>query len=381
MISESMHSKEPAPHSPGIPAKPRQERGIPSLDGVRGLAVLFVIFDHASDEGMRIVPDADFNRVGTYGVYLFFVLSSFLLTYPFLDRNREEIKEPGLWLNYFLRRFLRIVPLYLLALAFFTFTGDLTWSEFRNHVTLREGRWHFWTIPVEFKFYFLLPILALIIIHALRRSWLLSLGLLVGLWICLEWLVFPLEKAWSLDRNIRLERSIETFLLGTAAGVAFWFFRRTPPSPRFRPWSEAIAGACLAGMILRVPAVYEVVAPGEGEIKSFDNDHIFCGVLWSLFLVTMLNGSGWIRRAFEWPPLRYLGLVSYSAYLWHRGVIKLVERSSMPPVAELAVAFLSVVAVASITWFLVERPLSRIRWPSQTPAQRDAVSGTSERSV
>lgn len=64
---------EPFPVNPLPPAR------LPALDGARGIAVLLVLFDHASDANMQIFTGADVNRAGKYGVYLFFVLSAFLV--------------------------------------------------------------------------------------------------------------------------------------------------------------------------------------------------------------------------------------------------------------------------------------------------------------
>ena len=82
---------------------------VPALDGARGLAILLVLLDHASDAHLYLFAGADLNRAGKYGVYLFFVLSSFLLTLPFCaGRAPTDLRS---WLNYGMRRFLRIFPL------------------------------------------------------------------------------------------------------------------------------------------------------------------------------------------------------------------------------------------------------------------------------
>ena len=320
-----------------------------------------VVLDHAGDEGMRLFEGADVNRVGRYGVYLFFVLSAFLLTFPFLSRSAEELRSPLTWANYFLRRFLRIFPLYAVVLVFFTLTGELDWSQLRDHLLLREGRWHFWTIPVEFKFYFVLPVVALVFVFLSRKAWVSAIATGAVLGLGLEWVLFPIEEAWSLERGLRLGRTIETFLLGSAAGAIYWCLIRRPAPRRLKPWFEAVSILCLVTMLLRVPAIYEVVIPNAGNVKSFDDDHIFCGIVWSLFLVSYLNGTGMIRGALEWAPLCYLGLISYSAYLWHRGVLKFVDDLHVPPIAQLFISLALVIAVATVTYLLIERPSSRIR--------------------
>src|SRR3954447_733875 len=88
----------------------------PALDGLRGLAVLLVLLDHASDAELRLFPGANMNRAGKYGVYLFFVLSAFLLTHLLLLTPAEKLARFRTWFTYFVRRFLRIFPLYALVL-------------------------------------------------------------------------------------------------------------------------------------------------------------------------------------------------------------------------------------------------------------------------
>ncbi len=344
-------------------ARPRQEGGLPSLDGARGLAVVMVLLDHAGDEGMRLFAGADMNRMGKYGVYLFFVLSAFLLTYPFLNRTTEELRDGRTWANYFLRRFLRIFPLYAVVLVFFAVTDYFTWPEARDHLLLRDGQSHFWTIPVEFKFYFALPFLALALAFLSRKAWVAAIGTGLALWAVLEWGLFPLEAAWSLDKDILLSRTIQPFLLGSVAGAIYWLFCRYPLPPRARPWLEGVAVICLLAMLLRVPSVYEIVMRSPKNVEGFKNDERFCGVVWSIFLVAHLHGTGFVRRLLSWGPLCYLGIISYSAYLWHRGVLRYVEDLRLSSLTQLLVTVAILIPVATVTYLLIERPLSKVRLP------------------
>ena len=61
-----------------------QKLYVHALDGLRGLAVLMVFLSHTSLSGHRALPFVNFAGTGKMGVFLFFILSSFLLTYPFL---------------------------------------------------------------------------------------------------------------------------------------------------------------------------------------------------------------------------------------------------------------------------------------------------------
>ena len=98
-----------------------QRLQLDSLDGLRGVAVLIVVVSHLSNSGMYLLPLVNLRGNGKSGVYLFFLLSSFLLTYPFLLKGKDALDRAYL-ANYALRRFLRIYPLYFcyLLLALLT---------------------------------------------------------------------------------------------------------------------------------------------------------------------------------------------------------------------------------------------------------------------
>ncbi|MEY8199454.1 MAG: acyltransferase family protein, partial [Colwellia sp.] len=148
-----------------------------ALDGLRGFAALIVIFSHTSNVGMQYLPMLDLSGIGKSGVFLFFLLSSFLLTLQLLKKG-SDIFTVGTMSHYWQRRFFRIYPLFTLYLLsalltpylIFQLLGrsdtgvpfHLTLQEFIGHMTLQEGKSVTWSIAVEFKFYFILPFLAFI---------------------------------------------------------------------------------------------------------------------------------------------------------------------------------------------------------------------------
>src|SRR4051794_11471208 len=81
-----------------------------ALDGLRGVAVFTVFLSHSSGRGLSLAPWLNFTGIGHLGVYLFFVLSGFLLGHSLL------VSRPTTW-EFYVRRFLRIFPLYALVLS------------------------------------------------------------------------------------------------------------------------------------------------------------------------------------------------------------------------------------------------------------------------
>lgn len=150
---------------------------INSLNGIRGFAVLLVLLSHASNKGINIHPSLSFSGAGKYGVFLFFVLSAFLLTRQFIIAKSKKEPLPNFITHYFIRRFLRIFPLFTcVLLAYFILykTGygiyDIDGIKLIKTFLLLDGPGIFWTIPVEFQYYFILPIVALLLIYFNVRS-------------------------------------------------------------------------------------------------------------------------------------------------------------------------------------------------------------------
>jgi peptidoglycan/LPS O-acetylase OafA/YrhL len=337
---------------------------LPALDGVRGLAVLLVLLDHASDAGMRLFAAADLNRAGKYGVYLFFVLSAFLLTYQFCTRKPAELARGAVWMNYMVRRFFRIYPLYLFVLVAMVFMGKRQWEDVFTHLLLRDGTGHFWTIPVEFKYYLVLPLLVLPILWGFRKSG--AWGTVTSLISAALLAVFFLaERAWSMEPEILLWWSLAPFLLGSIAAFAHWTMHRNPA--RFRRFAvafEVAAAAAAITLVFRLPGVFNPLFSRADPVSKFAYDPLVCGMLWTIFLLGVLHGSGLMRRALEWPPLRYLGLISFSAYLWHKKFITDVDDLPVPPQVRLLAFLAIVIGISTASYFLIERPLSRLRWKS-----------------
>src|SRR5665213_1037330 len=149
---------------------------MPQLDGLRALAVLAVWFEHW---GAPPIPGLKYiHELGGLGVFLFFVLSGFLIT-GILLRGREAIETQGIALRevtrtFYIRRFLRILPVYYVVLfstaILLPNTRRLFWWHFTYTTNLWYGvHWfdyvpgaHFWSLAVEEQFYLAWPWLVLL---------------------------------------------------------------------------------------------------------------------------------------------------------------------------------------------------------------------------
>ena len=354
------------------PPEPSSGVVLPEIDGLRAVAAMNVLVCHAM-QGSRWAPRLVLPLLdGGIGVELFFVLSGFLLFLPFL-RAKERGQRVQLG-PYALRRMLRILPAYyvnLVLLLLFQWPEGLATpfglTTIFAHLTLTFSVSEamvgaispvYWSLCVEEQFYLLLPLCARL--FAGRRG---VVALLVSLPI-------PTLASYVWHRNfgalgVTLTTSLPyhwtAFALGMLiarayAGRAF----RGAPSDKKTPASSvgfpllAVAGLAMVcasrPYVQREPAFVQAWALG-----------------WALVLTSVLAGPRWLGAPLRWRPVRLLGLMTFSVYLWHMPVAERVLTLSDSPwsFASTLVRILAVFAFtlpfAAGSYLLVERPFMELR--------------------
>jgi len=346
------------------------------LDGLRGLAVLFVLLSHLGIAGADPVPGLSFVGSGKYGVFLFFVLSAFLLSLPLLRIPEPELGNRRLWFNYAMRRGLRIFPLFTLVLVISYLFADsgyvipLSAPELARHLLLQEGKSVFWTVPVEFKYYLVLPFTVLLFVLPLRRNLAASaLAILVALLLIEGWL-WPARDTGI--NSVGLGPYLPIFLLGSFAALlhnrllACTWTR----SPTVQRSAEMGAFLLLAVAFLLVPEVTSRVLGAPILSSRFHQDFLLFGGIWSAFIVLSFLGTGTLRRLLAAAPIRFVGVISFSAYLWHMPVINLVQGLGLPPVIAGWSGLALIIGISSLSYLLIERPFLRLRIPLKIPDKR-----------
>ncbi len=314
--------------------EPKQERlcilTIKSLDGLRGLAVLLVLLSHMSLVGINLLPGLDFSGMGKSGVYLFFVLSAFLLTWQALEA--DNILSPSYWAGYAVRRVCRIYPLYTMAVLFsFGLTNyaagyapviDAPINIVR-HLTLREGEGIYWAIPVEFKYYLLLPFVTLIIAGCSRVHFILPFVV-----TCLA--VFASYRIWppadTVANSIGLGPYLAMFFLGSLSAVLCSGSGKINVLLQYPRILEITGWLSIAVALLTIPALTRALFDPEIENNTFHREFIFYGVIWSIAVVSAFHGRMLFQKFFAFPACRFVGRVSFSVYLWHIIILNLVNK-------------------------------------------------------
>jgi peptidoglycan/LPS O-acetylase OafA/YrhL len=331
-------------------------------------------------------PLAWLFAMGGAGVDVFFTLSAFLLTIPFAVDMLVAAPTPDLG-EYARRRLLRIVPAYyvqiaiLLGLAAIGVTEGWVWSgatfgSVLAHLTFYLDAWPlvaphnppWWTLPVEMWFYLLLPLLARCLRP--RRWWWLLLAIAASL--AYRYWLMRSGSGLTLGRQTnwgdQLPGRLHQFLVGMLAAYAWVRLKAAGRLPSGRV-ADVLALVSVL-VFLALPALGFAVS---GEVYlGLPNPspvlqawHLYVSLAIAVLLMALAAGAPLMSRVFSWPPLRGLGLISYSFYLWHYPLQVAVRNSLGYETARtdfwtfFGYALLISVFVALASWWLVEQPAQR----------------------
>jgi peptidoglycan/LPS O-acetylase OafA/YrhL len=338
------------------------ERRINGFDGLRALAFLMVFVSHKA-------PSPRTEALGTAGVWLFFVLSGFLIV-RVLAAARTAVEAgastPLGSLGLFYRnRVARIVPVYYVFL-FVLYTvrpGDpaslgndafklATWFYVTN-IYIELNGWgtelgHLWSLAVEQQFYLLFAPAALFLPrrHLGTLCW-----LLVGISVLAHgalWRAGAAPRCFDVDTLA----NVGLIALGGLAGL------RTRPLPAW-----LARDAALAGVLALFVALPLLIAPTGWWLVLGR----LSGVLAALLLLQVVEA--WEGRAvalLEIPWLRRIGVISYAAYLFHvplhaERVLALVGLDvAGPRSVSMALDLMLTLLLAELSWRLLERPARRL---------------------
>jgi len=333
---------------------------IPSLDGLRAISIVMVLFGHlAGTRGFPVTAVAgNLLGLGELGVHVFFVISGYLITRLLID----ELDQHGRisLRHFYFRRTMRIFPPYyaylgvvfllsvagVLQLAPHDLVHGLTYTS--NYYPGRS--WflgHTWSLSVEEQFYLLWP--AIIVLAGRRRA---------VVFAALTVLLVPIIRlgSWELMRwsgdgiGHRFETVADAIAIGCLlAGIRPWLHRSVV-------YLRALASPLFVAVPLFVVAV------------NLLHDHPVVYFTAALFIVNIgvaacvdwcvTFSEGRVGRLLNAAPVVFVGMMSYSLYLWQQIFL---NRASATEFSRFPLNLTLAIAAALGSYYLVERPSLRLR--------------------
>jgi peptidoglycan/LPS O-acetylase OafA/YrhL len=336
------------------PTSLQGRRYLPRLDGLRAVAIMLVLAEHFYSHAFAF---------GGVGVTLFFVISGYLITSILLGYS-AQLSVPEAARSFFSRRALRLLPVYYLCIAVTAAfgLGDMRRTWWQDALWLTNFRvalahaWgpatHFWTLCVEEQFYLLWFAAAT---WMPRRYLLPVISGLIILGPSYRWLMSFLGKDWF--AVTMLPGVIDSLATGALLAYASQFSRHTALWKRFEQIRMSAMLFFLAVMVLSQPlGVYSIC-------------------LVNLFCICLVSAAADIQ--YDWridwlggKAIRHLGRISYSLYVWHlfvpqalpaRWTFLLWGNQGLNRLTAFATFSLLSIAIAEISWQLIEKPISRFK--------------------
>jgi len=363
-------------HRAGAPS-----RQIPALDGIRGVAIFWVVLHNAtafplapSSRWLHVLPL--FSSRGWIGVQLFFALSGFLITAGLLDSRQTA----HYFRNFYAKRALRILPLYYTVLfVLLVVLPQFVALPYRHYhqapLWLFTGNWtqafpygfgHFWSLAVEEQFYLIWPL----IVWALAPPRLLGACAWIGLGaLVLRCILAAYGADWSILYTNTACR-MDALALGGAGACVL----RVPAlRDAVRKRQSEMAAAALLVFLVGVPLT-DMYDNGSlaGETLGYSLLAVSCAafVMWVALLEGRAPfGVGWLLNS---PPLRSCGKYSYAMYVFHNLFHALVGEpwltARFGKLLPLPVAFIYALAVfatsyvaAFCSWHLLEKHFLKLK--------------------
>jgi peptidoglycan/LPS O-acetylase OafA/YrhL len=344
------------------PAGGFQFHHLPQLDGFRGVAVMLVLIGHLLEFSISVPAwSAAGAALASLGVFLFFVLSGFLIT-SLLYAEKRDLGNVSLR-NFYIRRVLRLAPALLAFLSVITIlmafraVTDVPPYELvaclfygRNFVGHSDTLAHLWSLSLEEQFYLCWPVVFAFL--PLKRA------LQFSLWITVS---------MAMWRGLAIYAGLFVY------GRGIYYMR-----PYFR-FDSILIGACLAIALARYP---EFLSRAQVFCRRTPAAPVwlvlFAWSLWGeaiskplyltiqmvlialLLLQLILAREGWSFRFFSQPPLGYIGKISYSLYLWQQ-VFLMTKTPDWGVIRRFPLEIVIIFALAILSYNCIERPALKLK--------------------
>lgn len=359
------------------------------LDGLRGIAVLLVLWFHVWEISwlpaplplLQFVPETGF-----IGVDLFFFISGFVIVYPFAKALHAGDVMPT-WGSFAYRRALKIVPSYVLSLAIAMAVGYAQFPSVRQAVVdivthlLFIHTWFadsagsingvLWTLAVEVEFYAVFPLLWFFF---RRAPYVTAIAMMAAALLFRNYAGQCCMQTSAVLMLENLPSFFDTFAFGMIGAHVYVRYREHLGS--FPAKSIATLAAATGFLLLGT------MLHGLWVVRIHDNWPTFWEILnrtavggtFLLMGVGSLLALAWWQRIIANPALMFFAVVSYNLYLYHQMIARLLLKWRIPPytgdehldahwqVAYSVVAFAVIVVFSAAVTYGFERPILRLKY-------------------
>jgi peptidoglycan/LPS O-acetylase OafA/YrhL len=370
----------------------------PLIDSIRAIALVAVIAAHSSFfmalGGSTSLSHLHFD----FSVRVFFMISAFLLYRPWVRARLAGYEKPST-VAFAWRRFLRIMPSYWVALTVisvwlgytYVFSGHGIWTYY-GLLQIYQPGWivgglvQAWSNSVEVSFYLLCPIWGAIMSRVrgssmgmkLRQE-LIGCAFLFALGFVYKVVVTAtgaIEGNDGLPFQLNLLTFLDDFAIGMALGVISAYYEGRTELPRpLRvvdrhpeiPWGVGLLVLAITSLAV---GLFGHVAQNISGPEYMARHYLLAIIAVGLLLPAMFGDHthGLVRRFLSWRVLGFMGMVSYSAYLWHFAVLIQLQRWGFAKVAAKTGQWIWFVAglaggllLATISWYVLEKPVLSLK--------------------
>ena len=357
----------------------------PALDGIRALAVAMVVAFHFGLRG--------FNG-GFLGVDVFFGLSGYLITTLLLREHAASgsIKLRAFWL----RRFRRLLPGLLVMVVV---SIAISWLVFPPSYFPSLGRdalaaifyftnWHLigirasyfnasiaptivthtWSLSIEEQFYWVWPLLLLIVLR-IRQSGVALISILGAVSSAILMAMLVGERSFA-RLYFGTDTHVQGLLLGAAAAclVSYLENRRGEVLQTFQRFATPIGLLGLLGILVIASTVN-----GWSRFLFQGGFFLFGFCVASLIVALHINPDSFVAKGFGLRPMAYIGRISYSVYLWHYPVFTLIThyRTGVDGFVLFGLRLIITLVMSLVSYYYVELPIRRrefsVQWRSVVP--------------
>lgn len=347
---------------------------VPSMDGLRALAVLVVIFYHLQ---------FNWAKGGFIGVDIFFVISGYLITNILLTEwdNTKRINLKAFWI----RRARRLIPaVYTMIIVVVVLTalfarpllanlhGDAiaaffyssNWWFIFHHVSYFDSFGtpsllkNLWSLAIEEQFYVFWPLILLIFLKWVKNPKLL-LQIIAILSLISVILMGVLYSPGGDPSRVYYGTDTRAFDLLIGCGLAFiWPFNLLSPSiPKQSKLVLNVAGT----ISLLFFGIFTLFV-SEYQPFLYRGGLLLVALMGGVMIASICHPASFLSKVFSFSPLRYIGKRSYGLYLWHYPIITLttpVLEIGQPNVGRACLQILLTFIAAELSYQFIEMPIRK----------------------